>query len=294
MDNPEPYIIEKKETDKENEIEEIIKPEGIYSILYGVHILPTDPNLLPQNVSAVFLETGMIKWEDYSMDSLNYLRNHRQYKEIFEQMEKKKITLLLGDVNYRFSWLIPFLDIAVLQAEASMGMKLLKNSLATFNKNEKLSKKDIAKIMGGSAAGLWLLLPMLPDLVRAVSVLTNAGLKKSATLQKAVYKLHPELFLLLKTIREAVIAEKEQKLMEHIGNRPHFATIMGGAHTGLEDQILATREERLKTLQRLKPVIKLLVVPESFYQLAQWNFNGNEWELTRIYNLPELREVVEE
>src|SRR5690606_30306511 len=148
MDQPEPYIIEKKETTEEKDIEQIIKPEGIYSILYGIHILPTDPNLLPQDISAVFLETGMIRWYDNAFDSLKYLRNHRQYKDIFEQMEKKRITLLLGDVNYKLPWLIPFLDIAVLQAEASMGMKLLKNSLATFNKNEKLSKTDMTKIVG--------------------------------------------------------------------------------------------------------------------------------------------------
>ncbi len=278
-------------TYRDGNVVQISGPNGLYTIIYGVHILATNPELIPHNTDAVVLETGAVQWTQDPEKALDYLQQHVQYQELFRRFEQDHISVLFADVNYKtFPLLIPLLDMVLLEAEINLGTRLLKKSYRTMRKKKK-SAGDLAKITAGVVGGLWLTSSILSELGRVGSMLIGIGQKETAQFQKLSSELHPELFILIKKIRDTVIGYKMQQyaLSSHHNS---VAAVMGGAHTGLETQLELNERIKINYLERLKPILRVLVVPESLSQMAQLEFKRGQWKLTKIHEFPELKNII--
>lgn len=183
----------------------------------------------------------------------------------------------------------PFLVAAL---EGAIGTTLLAQIIK--NRQRKTYTRRDFLIKGAKAAvGAWLLMPAIEGLL--FTTLGMQGEFMPPDIRKLVEKTHPETWFFLLTLRNIVLAHKEQWLMETMGNKPVLATTIGSAHTGLEDQIMRSPEERLQFLRAVKPLLNRMFDPESIYKMVQFNFypdRWNWWGPSRVYEIPELKELV--
>jgi hypothetical protein len=268
---------------KQRPVTSIIRPEGTYSILYGIHIKSQDPTDIPADTDAVILETGMHKYLDNPVHSLETLKKHVQYKELFRHLEERRIPVLFVDLKYRFpDPVLLMADTAFSGIEWMAGINMLK------------SKNQKAKINKGARylVGAWLLLPFISNVLRLGSAFIGAGQKQTGELKKLSHRLHPEADFLYLTLRNAVIAEKEKYLMESFGKKPHFVTVLGAGHVGIEDTISWNENKRQQFFNHFVQLIKKVAAKEYVYQSIEYRYNGKKWEVHKIHENPGLKALL--
>lgn len=218
-----------------------------------------------------------------------------QYSPLFPQLEKKRIPIIFADAA--LSDTIRDKERYLLLAETLFGTGLLVNRgidlIKTKQLSQRLSRRDFLKAARDMALAFYLATPAYSSLGILASSEINKGHGPTAEFQKISQKLHPEVDLFVLTLRNAILAQKEQWLMEKMGERPHCASVLGMAHSGIEDQIRYSPERRLGFLRRLKPVLPWVISSkETFYQIALLDFNGRFWQVREILEEPELKELI--
>lgn len=260
---------------------QIKKPEGIYSILYGMHIRSQDPHDLPEDTGAVVLETGTFSYLKDPLKAVKDLKEHIQYKELFTYLEQKRIPLIFSDVKYKVNdFALLMVDNGATALQWVQGYKLLK------------SKKKNPDIFSRLLISGWLMLPFIANSLRLISVITNKGLKQTAALKKLSHKLHPEADFIYLTIRNALIAEKNTFIMNHISKKKHITTVIGGGHVGIEDMQSMDEEKRLANIKSLAPILKRIVNPEYVYKAVEYVYDGKEWQVKKIIEVPSLEHIL--
>lgn len=278
--------------ERKDNVVRIDKPEGTYTIIYGDHSTPQDPEQLPENLEGLVLETGTARWPENLLGYLYYCKNDRQLASLFSRLEEKKIPVIFSDARLRAQLTIPVAENLMAIAEAGLGSNLLTKAKKEL-KTKQISRRKFLRVTGAVALASYLSTPLLASLSRAASIFTNVGHGPTAEFQKISHKLHPEADLFVLTLRNAILAQKEQWLMEKMGNRPHFATVLGGDHCGIEDQIQYSPQRRLKFLKALKPLLPRVISPkETFYKIAIFDFNGRVWQVRETLEEPELRKLI--
>lgn len=262
---------------------DIKKPEGIYTLLYGVHILSQNPEDIPDDADAVVLETGIVPYLDDPDKAFGHLKDHIQYRTLIKYLEKKRIPIIFNDIKYKYN------DMALLLLDNSMsvwkwsqGMKLLSRTAG--------ARKPV-RLFRYLTAG-WLLFPFFANAIRLASVFTGVGLKYSAQLKKLAHRLHPDSDLLFLTIRNALIAEKNEYYMKHFGINKHIVTVIGAGHVGIEDMIEMDNDKRMSRIKKLMPLIKRLVDPEYFYKAVRYVYNGDKWQVAGTIESVHLKQLV--
>lgn len=260
----------------------INRKEGKYTILYGMHIKSQDPADIPDDTDAVVLETGTADYLIDPIKKVNSLKDHVQYKELVKQLEQKKIPLIFLDVKYRFNdYALLMADNALASVEWMQGFKMMKDKKG--GKGERAVK---------IAAASWLLLPFAANMFRLFSTITGKGMSQSGKLKRLSHKLHPETDLLYLTLRNALIAEKEVFLAKELGNKPHIVTVLGAGHVGIEDMIAMDDRKRSLNIKSLLPLLKKVAKPEYLYTSVHFHFNGENWEVKEIVEMPELKKLL--
>lgn len=282
---------------REGNIAHIQKPGKTYTVLYGFHIVSQNPKEIPENTQAIFLETGMFRWAADPVKSLYDLREHVQYKRLFERIEKERIPVIFGDPKYKQSdALLLLADNAFTAMGWMAGVKLLQSARRTLRGeegDEGNKRNGVGKATLLTLAGAWMLLPFASSTVQLFSSITGVGLEQSAELKKLSHKLHPEAELLYLTLRNTVIAEKEDFLANVLdGRNTHMTTVLGAGHVGIEDSLQKSSEERIQYLRHLQPLLKKIAIPEYFYQIAKMEFTGKEWKVGEILEVPALKQLV--
>lgn len=279
----------------------IVKPEGTYTILYSRHDRVQEiPAQFPSNLNGIFLEVS----GNYLIDPLFYmsfLANRLpedpfpQYEKVIKLAEEKMIPIYLADVN---TVSFPLLDKAVLVGtaasfgETTIGLTMLAKLTQVEKKTtgeKKINRRNFLKQTATTAAALWLTTPVISNIGRIVSAYGGVGEDITANFQKMSHKLHPEQGLVVLTIRNELLAHKEEWLANVLGNKPNLATIMGAAHTQIEDAIQSSPYDRLAFLRSVSPIIKTFFTSESLYKMVRLDFNGKEWQVNNILIIPELK-----
>lgn len=266
--------------EREGNVVRIEKPEGFYTIIYGIHSRPTEPQQLPERFDGLFLETGRNNYLEASLNFLKAFKGDRQYQPVFQPLEEKRIPIYFADA---------FLDEKVIALDSLVtggegGLAVIIAS--QIRKNGQISRRDFLR----ATASTWLLTPFVSSM--GGFFFGDIGEEPIAELQKFSHRLHPEDKLLTLTVRNIIIAHKEQWLTERIGKGPHLATILGADHVGIEDWILNSPEERITFLYRSKPIWRPFVAPETVYQMVRFDFDGYQWQVGEIFEVPELKELV--
>lgn len=286
---------------REGDVVHIYKPEATYTIIYGVHTIKQDPNQLPEHFDGLFLELI----SDYTQDPTQLIKwasTSTQYENVLRSIEEKQIPVYLADAGLKGGLSIPAAEILYPYLEAAAGV-----GLAVMALSEKLTKRRLLQIasFGGVA---WLLTPFLGGTLAAANHFNAINADQSPSYREAyernpdstrefrrtLRKIHPEIGIFSSRLRASLIAHKEEWLAREMGNIPHFVTIMGKEHFGLEDQILNPVEQRLAFLQMMEPTIPVVLHPQTFYKMERFDFSDGQWQWTKELEIPELKAILSE
>lgn len=260
----------------------ITKPDGRYTIVYGLHTREQNAKDIPQDTDLLLLETGVHEWLDDPEKTMQQLSTHVQYARLFEYAEAHHIPVAFVDLKYRYpDMLLLLADNAFSAAEWIAGYQLLQKKGDTKERQKNL------------VLGAWLLLPFAANIARLTSAVTGIGLKQTAALKKLSHKLHPEAELLYLTFRNAVIAEKMEFLAK-LGYSNHQTVVMGAAHVGIEDMLEKSSKQRVTLLTQFQSILRKLVRPEYLSSVMILNYTGNAWRVDKVLEIPELKTLVEE
>lgn len=170
--------------------------------------------------------------------------------------------------------------------ELGVGAGILANII---HEKKKMNRRGfLGKMFTGvkAAGAAWLTLP-----AAQLSLFVGTGYQGEhipPEQRKLVQNTHPETWLFILALRNVVLAQKEQWMMENLGIKK-LGTTIGSAHTVLEDEINKTSEERMTLLEAFKPLLLTMFDKESIYRIAKYGFNGKDWGLTDGYEVPELK-----
>jgi hypothetical protein len=263
---------------------------GIYTILYGLHVVAQNPDEVPDRINGIILETGIHQWLKDPVQTIQKLKNHLQYKLLFERLEKEKIPVFFADLKYKYN------DFALILADNFFtaagwigGMRLISELIHNDNKPQ---RGFVASLAYG-LAGAWLLLPAVSNMTRLVSSIIGEGTKQSARLKKLSHKLHPEAELLYLSLRNAVIAEKAYHLAQTHGKRAHIAIVLGAGHVGIEDMLIKSHEERISYMKKFQGLLHKIVLPEYLYSVTRMEYDGKEWRLEKTEKVPSLEALAQ-
>lgn len=249
--------------------------DHIFTLVYGIHVRTQDPEDIPTDTSAVFLETGVHDYLSNPQQTIEHFRKHPQYKELLTYFEEKRIPILLGDVRFRFNDILLLLvDNIIPVTEWYMGQKLLK-------------KKGLR---GGKAFILstWLMLPFATNVMRLISSVTGKGQEATSRLKRLSHSLHPEAEVLYLTLRNAVIAEKLIYTASFLGKNSHITAVLGAGHVGIEDMLEVSDRKRKGTLRMLQPLMRYVAKPAYISSVVLMTYTGNEWVEENRLVVPEL------
>jgi hypothetical protein len=258
---------------------------GTYTILYGLHVVAQNPDDVPDGITGIILETGIHPWLKDPVQTIQKLKNHLQYKLLFERLEKEKISVLFADVKYKYNnFALILADTFFTAAGWIGGMRLI----------SQLSRNiGFVPSLAYGLAGAWLLLPTVSNMTRLVSSITGEGTEQSARLKKLSHKLHPEAELLYLSLRNAVIAEKAYHLAQTHGKNAHIAIVLGAGHVGIEDMLIKSPEERISYMKKFQGLLHKIVLPEYLYSVTRMEYDGKEWRLEKTEKVPSLEALAQ-
>lgn len=277
----------------------IYQPEGAYTIRYVAHeptyknfdflekiFPPTEvlPSHIP-DIQGLFLE-GPFNYLEAPLYYLESLKSRSATRQIFPLLEEKRIPVYLAEVAFADTSNPPLIytaEFGLVFLELLMGAHIASKARPT--------RRDLLKFSISVGLASYLSSPFISLISHVVSAYTEVGNEQAARFQELTQKVNPSWFFSL-TFRELVLAHKQIWQAERLAKKPHFLTIIGGAHSGLERQYQSTAEERLNTLERLKPFWKPQVEPETFYKMVRFDFNGERWKVGEIIEVPELKRMV--
>lgn len=277
--------------EREGNVTHIYEPEGTWTIIYGPHtFFSYDPKQLPKGTDGLFLEHQ----SNYLKNPLGFLsadKESKDYQPLIEFAETNRVPVYFADLDIRNEMLVIPAEVLVELTETVVGAAILKK-IPQVMRNNRMSRRQFLKIGARALSGAWLMTPMASMVGTTASGLTGAEEERTAEFIKLSDRMHPEDILISKTLRNVVLAHKEEWLMNKMGNKPHFSTIFGPLHAGLEDQIQHSPESRIEFVRALRPVLKTVVTPETLYKMIRFDFDGKNWRIGEIFEVPELKELV--
>jgi len=250
---------------------------------------------IPKTLDALFLETGTFSWYEKPMECIETLQKHIQYRPVFEEVEKRKIPVVFGDLKYKYNDALLILADNILPTLSwTTGMRMLSNMISGVRTDRKKRNLPWLVLYGGAAA--WLLLPGVANFLHLGSSIAGVGQSKTAKLKQFSHKLHPEADLLYLSLRNAILAEKMDYFAEtlriRLNRRPHVGIVLGAGHVGIEDMLTQTQERRITYLMRWRELLKKLVRNEYFYTIMELDYKGKNWEVTQIIEENRLKRLI--
>lgn len=274
-------------------------PEGNYTIIYENHVQSVNPTQLPESLNGgLVLETP---W-NWSENPLGYLYGYLQERpKLFPPLEKNNIPIFFVDFPYSLDkWYLGnygttyLIDGSLVLTEGLIGAELLFRAAKRISgmKSEPISRRKFVENLGRIALGVFLLMPFVSLGGTLGSSFTKHGEGQVAEYAKLTDKVHLEAMFFSGALRNVTIAHKEEWLMNEGASEGHLATIIGAGHVGIENWLEKSSQERLEFLSFFKPLIKRMVVPEPFYQIAWFEFKKDRWKVAEIFEVPELKALV--
>lgn len=255
---------------------------------------------LEDGIDGVCIENAM----PYTRDSESLARFlSRQDPVSFAYLERSGIPMLEIDLALK-----PWIGIAelVLPAlEGAVGARLVGQQIMTPKTNRSgradvtgsavnQSRRALLKL-AAVAAGAYTLLPATALFGRAVSTIADTGFQESAEFNTAVDRIHPELYLFTRKLRNAVIAEKLRYLLS-TDKYDHLLITIGAGHTGLEEEIQKDADTRLEFIAKFRGHFDKILTDTSTLYMIQTHVKSNlgVWIPSKKYYVPELLEIAEQ
>ncbi|MDP9248952.1 MAG: hypothetical protein M3M85_00340 [bacterium] len=272
--------------ERQGNVVRIEKKEASYVIAYGRHSKPQDPNEIPDNSRAVFLEASG-DWTQY-WNAHSFLAGDVQYGELVTNLKERRIPIYFADVDRKE--IITPVELGVEFTEFLAGVGLMYSAFKGKSNDSNPQTFDRRKFFtktGKALAGLYLSTPFISNGLMYATYKTELA-QKTVETNKFIYNMHPELNIILLSFRNVVIGFKEQWVAESMADRPIIATVIGAGHVGLEEVLQSAQQDKLEYLQKFKPVLRSLVrTPETFYTIRV----NTDYGYAKNLIVPELKEL---
>jgi hypothetical protein len=276
-------------------------PEGIFRIAYGVHTRPQNPEDV-RGVNAIMLETGLFNY-DNSQKAIKCFYDIQkdivQYENLIKEAARSRQPIYFTDVDPMIlrSSLTFFLKVV----EGIVAIRLIQDlgNLCKQVLENKNSRRDFLKLLGGGVLSAYLTSPFVEDLTNVGAILgkldgQTARRKVERLLIELNEEIHPELNIIILTLRNLVMAQKlitiTQDFRGEAGQKPEIAAVVGGAHIGLEKVLRERKENRIKIIQQILSVPGISKLRNEIANIARFDYKPQEerWELTKFYKDPFL------
>lgn len=265
----------------------ITKPTGTFTILYGNHFFPENPENLPHTATGIFLESAE-DWSEAPLTDLYMGKIRHQSAAIFPHIEERRIPVYFSDPYFRGKVPLYIAEGGLLGIEAVVGTRLLRSARKQWQEQrENLSRRTFLTISAKTLAGVYGLLPATTAIARWLPL----GHAATAGAVKFSHAVHPEEFLFTTIFRNAVIAHKQEWLAKQ-RQQQHFVSLLGGMHVEIEDAIALPPERRLAFLRRVIPLIRPLLAPRTFSTMEECTYNGSYWRKGRTHVVPDLEDLL--
>lgn len=281
----------------------LVKPEGIYTIMYGTHTVVQNPRQLPDVLSGVFLETGENNYIDDPMGTIKKMKNGSaismanlrpevQYTSLFKPLEERQTPIYFADLcltNFNSMNLATAGVVAATLIEPGVGFYFAQSLARTRHFSRRHVLQSLAAIWGLSE--LTAVFPRVP-FMQEPSVVLHPEVNTLVNIAKDQFS-----FLAL-TLREVSIAHKLWWLMQTFGDNPKLGAVIGTGHRdteeriGFEGRINQSPQDRIDYLGSVRSALSLSVKPESFYQIVECRFQKENWQVTNILEVPELKRLI--
>lgn len=268
-------VPESEHREKEPVTIEVVETENAeYRIVRSAHILPNSVEELGKP-DFVALETGQFHYRGRSVETIEQLERHIQYRTVLDELRNREMPIYFVDVPFskRGDELIeayfrkhdPLYDLFHKEDndEKHPGKKILAGALSIVSVipelrkmheesdgTKKISRREFLKSLGKLGAGLFLQSPLANPLYDAL----DRKLSKEAKVKhdlKNEYLEHDELIgEMLLAFRNAVMAAKLEHIAllqkQNLSRKPQLSVFVGAAHVSLNEmglnQLLALKE----------------------------------------------------
>ena len=284
--------------ERDGNVARLVRPEGTYSIIYGVHVLPMDPNDIPAGLDFITFETPIIlpgsrfSWTVSPENSLYDLRSRGQTSPLFGELAQNRTPIVFADTTLDISRIdLDFRDVGLFTLEGAAGVLCAAPFVDSIDEilSRPISRRHFLKY-GGLALASYFMLPAVAITATFLTAFTGVVNEPLSEFEKFVYEIHPEIFFLSSKLRNTILAHKQNWLMKKLGAK-HSGTVIGAAHKGLEVELEATAEERIAFLKKTQRFWYHAISPEAFHKIVVMKFEGDNWVFSETYEVPELREL---
>ena len=266
--------------DRQGNLATVTTPEGVVSIAYGVHLTRGELHV-PAGVDGYSFE-----WADlYPAASDLSKAAYGNQELMYNFSEDHNLPLLAVDCS--ISTLADASGRILNVAEWLGALKLADMS------QQRYTRREFIKLLLTGIPAVYLSSNLISSVSVVASYYTKTGENQSANLEKFSQRIHPESYIALLKIRDAVAAQKIHFLMTNQGYKHIFVT-RGLEHVGLEDEILKNEQERLDYLTQLKPLLPAIVdFPETFYQIFEYKKTVNsDRKITNTWEEANLKRIM--
>lgn len=287
--------------ERKNGVARIVKPEGIFDILYGIHEGKTqNQNQIDKSINGLILEDASRTPISTDSEMLkrfsSWIRENKQYYSVVKRAEKLNIPIYFVD-----SGLTVKADSVDFLSRLQFGLGIyslqeLAQQLQHLQFNA-LRPEEVARIGFLTLVGLWTTGPLLTQVVGVGSHLTGVGKDTSAKLVRVAKETNPSYDYFTLNLRNRLIAHKIQWLMQHMQEiNPsfnHLAVVMGGGHAGIEKLLLEDFAELEKHNVDSKSLLNFGLQRETIPTIAEFRFDEetNSWIRKTLLMVPELNVV---
>lgn len=284
--------------------------------MYGMHDTPIAPQEIPTNTDGVILENTFHEWdtEEKIKDLLStFQKSDPQYKLLLCELAARKMSVVLLDPTFSRSSITKE-DVAT-RYQAVIGVVLLAiagcmNRILGHGKQEIAEAKEVndptstvikrrdflRRTMQGVLAGggLYLAQPEITQGITHVAHRTGMLEGAAAANNDICHTMHPRMQQLTVKIRNLIIAYKAA-WFAHKKKGDDFALVMGPDHaTTLDNELTGTMDELLREIRKpeiMRSIQSNLIIPSSLYSIAECRHDGNEWKMTQMHEIPELKDL---
>lgn len=249
--------------------------------VYSAHNRPQPVKDLPKNFDGLILETAEGNYVTNPEEAFGECHRSIQYKQVIESLQGKGKPIYLLDAHFKRPGFVALAEIGLLATEVTLGGILMSVG----------DHPDLLKTAVSYLAGLYFMEPFVAGTIgRAVSMVER-GYDFSSWMNNITSYLHPEIFSMVIGLRNSVIAHKKDWLSNYLGDNMVLTTIIGHAHTQVEDGLLSSPFQRLNYLKGSRWLWRRIVKPETMYSIQRYDYRKGRWIPTETLEVPDLKEL---
>ena len=266
-----------------------------YRIIYGIHHIETDPATL-ENLDGVMLEIiNPLESEEGVRLSVEHLQKKvLQYRKLLQHCQRHGIPIFLTDLSYNayrqteYHNEMAIKEIYLPVLEAILGVILVVSGATNVVQQKGISRREFLKQGLKGLVGSYLLMSQVNKSLMETKKEPDEKAKMrqfSKQLEGITKTLHPEMRNVIVAGRNDLFAQKGEVIADTIqtpnNRKPNLGIVIGAAHTGIEDSLHLTEQERI---ERLKKVFgeKRLAVERHIVRLDFPDPNSDKLKISRF------------